>query len=388
MDSACGQVKDFPHPCPSPGGRGGSSALFHEQRVVPPSPPGRGIEGEGSGLLPTAITLAADKRVFAAVATLLLFTTTAARSASIGSGQAYPTRPIRLVVPFAAGGTADVIARSVGNEVGAQFSQPFVLDNRGGANGIIGTDIVAKAPPDGHTLLHVTASFVINPNTYTTLPYDIFKDFEPVTNVVLGTGYLLVLHPAVAANSVKELIALARDSGKVSYSSPGVGNTLHLAAELFSVRAGVKLLHVPYKGVAPALNAVLAGEVQATFIPATIALPLVKAGRAKAIAFTGASRFAGLPQLPTMSEAGVPNLELTGSWHGWFATGKTPAPVVSRLQQAVAKALQVPRVREAIISGGYEPDGSSPAAFRKFLRVEYDRYAEMLRVAQVAKTSE
>jgi tripartite-type tricarboxylate transporter receptor subunit TctC len=306
---------------------------------------------------------------------------------SSAQAQPYPTRPIRLIVPFAAGGTADVIARSVGNEVGAQLGQPFVLDNRGGANGIIGTDIVAKAPPDGHTLLHVTASFVINPNTYTTLPYDIFRDFEPVTNVVLGTGYLLVLHPAVAANSVKELIALARDTHKVSYSSPGVGNTLHLAAELFGVRAGVKLLHVPYKGVAPAMNAVLAGEVQATFIPATIALPLVKSGRAKAIAFTGTSRFAGLPLLPTMSEAGVPNLELTGSWHGWFTTAKTPAVVVSRLQQEVAKSLRVARVRDTIVSGGYEPDGNSPAEFRKFLRVEYDRYAEMLRVAQVPKTA-
>ena len=310
-----------------------------------------------------------------------------AQTASTSSGQSYPTRPIRIVVPFAAGGTADVIARVVANEVGAQFGQPFVLDNRGGANGIIGTDIVAKAPPDGHTLLHVTASFVINPNTYTTLPYDIFKDFEPVTNVVLGTGYLLLLHPAVAANNVKELIALARD-GKVSYSSPGVGNTLHLAAELFSVRAGVKLLHVPYKGVAPALNAVLAGEVQATFIPATIAAALVKAGRAKALAFTGAARLPALPQVPTMNEAGVPNLELTGSWHGWFAPGKTPTGVVSKLHAEVAKALRVPRVRESLVTGGYEPDGSSPAAFKKFLRVEYERYAEMVKVANVPKAAQ
>ncbi len=303
------------------------------------------------------------------------------------SAQPYPARPIRIVVPFAAGGTADVIARSVANEVGAQFGQPFVLDNRGGANGIIGTDIVAKAPPDGHTLLHVTASFVINPNTYTSLPYDIFRDFEPVTNVVLGTGYLLVLHLAVAANSVKELIALARD-GKVSYSSPGVGNTLHLAAELFGVRAGVNLLHVPYKGVAPALNAVLAGEVQATFIPATIAAALVKAGRAKAVAFTGAARLPTMPQVPTMNEAGVPNLELTGSWHGWFAPAKTPVGVVSKLHAEIAKALRVPRVREPLVSGGYEPDGSSPAAFKNFLRGEYARYAEMVKVANVPKTAQ
>ncbi len=224
------------------------------------------------------------------------------------SAQPYPTRPIRLIVPFPAGGTADVLARSITNETGAQLGQPFVIDNRGGANGIIGIDIVAKAPPDGHTLLHVTAAFVINPHVYLKLPYDVFRDFEPVTNAVLGTGYLVLLHPAVAANTVKELIALANDpkmSGKLSYSSPGVGNTLHLAAELFATRTGIKLLHVPYKGVAPALNAVLAGEVQMTLIPPTIAVPQIKAGRAKAIAFTGSTRFPGLPQLPTMTEAGI-----------------------------------------------------------------------------------
>ena len=372
------KFKNFPHPNPSvplqvfpwPGGRG----AFH------PSPSGRRGGDEGGGVIQTTVRMVAGSSVCTAAVTTILFL-------SAATAQPYPTRPIRLIVPFAAGGTADVIARSVANEVGAQLGQPFVLDNRGGANGIIGTDIVAKAPPDGQTLLHVTASFVINPNTYTTLPYDIFRDFEPVTNIVLGTGYLLVLNPAVPANSVKELITLAKESGKVSYSSPGVGNTLHLAAELFSVRAGVKLLHVPYKGVAPALNAVLAGEVQATFIPATIALPLVKAGRAKAIAFTGSSRFAGLPQLPTMNEAGVSNLELTGSWHGWFASARTPASVVLRLQQEVAKALQVARVRESIVAGGYEPDGRSPAEFRQFLRLEYERYAEMLRVANVPKTA-
>ena len=306
------------------------------------------------------------------------------------SAQPYPTRPIRLIVPFPAGGTADVLARSITNETGAQLGQPFVIDNRGGANGIIGIDIVAKAPPDGHTLLHVTAAFVINPHVYLKLPYDVFRDFEPVTNAVLGTGYLVLLHPAVAANTVKELIALANDpkmSGKLSYSSPGVGNTLHLAAELFATRTGIKLLHVPYKGVAPALNAVLAGEVQMTLIPPTIAVPQIKAGRAKAIAFTGSTRFPGLPQLPTMTEAGIQNLELTGAWHGWFAPAKTPANVLARLHQEVAKSLQAPRVREVIVTGGYEPDGRPPAEFRAFLRLEYERYAEMVRVANVPKSA-
>jgi tripartite-type tricarboxylate transporter receptor subunit TctC len=304
------------------------------------------------------------------------------------AAQSYPTRPIRLVVPFAPGGTASVIARTVASEISAQLGQQFVVDNRGGANGIIGTDIVAKAQSDGYTLLHATASFVVNPQVYVKLPYDIATDFEPIANVVLGTGYLMLLHPSVPAKSVKDFLALARKSNKLSYSSPGVGNTLHLAAELFSVRAGIKMLHVPYKGVAPALNAVLGGEVQVLFIPATIALPLIKAGRARAIAFTGSSRFPGLPELPTMSESGVSNLELTGAWHGWFATGKTPAAVVSRLNRAMAKALQAPRVRDVIVTGGYEPDGKkNPAEFRNFLKLEYARYAEMLRLAKVPKVA-
>jgi len=299
--------------------------------------------------------------------------------------EAYPTRPIRLVAPFVAGGTADVLARQVANEVGSQMRQTFVIDNRAGANGIIGTDTVAKAQPDGHTLLHVTASFVINPHIYTKLPYDIWKDFAPVTNVVLGTGYLLVVNPSVPVSSVKELIALAKQSNKVSYSSPGVGNTLHLAAELFNVRTGVKLLHVPYKGVAPAMNAVVGGEVQTTFIPPTISLGLVKTGKLKAIAFTGATRMPGLPDLPTMKEQGIQNIELTGSWHGWFAPAKTPPAILSRLHQEVRKALQVPRVRESIVTGGYEPDGQSPGEFGKFLRQESERYAEMVRIANVPK---
>ena len=320
-------------------------------------------------------------RAAALVATVLC---TGAHAASSGAATTYPTRPVRLVAPFPAGGTADVLARQVSTEVGAQLGQQFVLDNRSGANGIIGTDTVAKAAPDGHTLLHVTASFVINQHIYRKLPYDIFRDFEPVTNVVLGTGYLLLVNPAVPVSSVKDLIALAK-TGKVSYSSPGIGNTLHLAAELFNVRTGVKMLHVPYKGVAPAMNAVLAGEVQTTFMPATIAVTMVKAGKLKALAFTGSSRWAGMPELPTMAEQGIANLELTGSWHGWFAPAKTPAPILSRLHQEVRKALQAPRLREAIVSGGYEPDGRSPAEFRRFLRQEFDRYGEMIKVANVPK---
>lgn len=297
---------------------------------------------------------------------------------------AYPERPVRLVAPFPAGGTADAIARIVANEVAAGLGASFVIDNRSGANGIIGTDIVAKAPPDGHTLLHVTGSFVINPSIYRKLPFDIFRDFAPVTNVVLGTGYLLLLHPSVQSSSVKELIALAKKE-KLTYSSPGVGNTLHLAAELFNLRSGVKLTHVPYKGVAPAMNAVMAGEVQVTFMPPTVVLQQLKAGKLKALAFTGSKRWPVMPELPTMTEAGVANMELTGSWHGWFAPAGTRKAVVDRLQREVHRAIQVPKVRDFIVEGGYEPDGRSPEAFRQFVRAEFDRYAEMVQIAGVPR---
>ncbi|MGE5525867.1 MAG: tripartite tricarboxylate transporter substrate binding protein [Rhodospirillaceae bacterium] len=297
---------------------------------------------------------------------------------------AYPERPVRLVAPFPAGGTADAIARIVANEVATGLGTSFVIDNRSGANGIIGTDIVAKAPPDGHTLLHVTGSFVINPSIYRKLPFDIFRDFAPVTNVVLGTGYLLLLHPSVQASSVKELIALAKTQ-KLTYSSPGVGNTLHLAAELFNVRSGVKLTHVPYKGVAPAMNAVMAGEVQVTFMPPTVVLQQIKAGKLKALAFTGAKRWTAMPELPTMTEAGVANMELTGSWHGWFAPAGTRTAVIDRLQREVHRAIHVPKVRDFIVEGGYEPDGRSPEEFRQFVRAEFDRYAEMVQIAGVPR---
>lgn len=303
--------------------------------------------------------------------------------AATAYGQSFPSRPIRLVAPFPAGGTADAIARAVGNQVGAQLGQQFVVDNRSGANGIIGTDIVAKAAPDGHTVLHVTGSFVINPSIYRKLPYDIFRDFVPVTNIVLGDGYLLLANPSVPVASVRELVALSKKGAPLNYSSPGVGNTLHLAGALFNVRAGTRLAHVPYKGVAPAMNAVLAGEAQVTFMPPTVALPHVKAGRLKALGFTGGKRWPGMPDLPTMTEAGIPQFELSGSWHGWFAPAKTPQKIVDTLQSEARRALQVAQVREYIVNGGYQPDGRSAREFRDFVRAEFARYAEMVQIAKV-----
>jgi len=206
-------------------------------------------------------------------------------------------------------------------------------------------------------------------------------DFAPVTNVVLGTGYLLMVHPSVRASSLRDLIALAK-TGDLSYGSPGVGNTLHLATELFSTRAGIKLLHVPYKGLGPALNAALGGEVQIIVMPPTVALPQIEAGRMRALAFTGKARLPQLPKVPTAMESGL-DFELSGAWHGWFAPAGTPSAIVARLQAEVQKALRVPKVRDFIIIGGYVPDGRSPAEFRTFLKSESKRFAEMARAANV-----
>ena len=297
---------------------------------------------------------------------------------------AYPQRSIRLVIPFPAGGTPDLIARTTTNQLEAEFGQSFVIDNRAGANGIIGTDIVAKSAPDGYTLLHVTPSFVINPRVYRKLPYDVFRDFAPIINLCTFPGYLLLVHPAVNARSVGELIALAKSRDKpLTYGSPGIGNTLHLAAEMFNARSGTQLTHVPYKGIAPAFNALLGGEVQVLFIPPAIALQQVKTGRARALAFTGAVRWAELPELPTLGEAGLNGFSVTGGWHAWFAPAGTQSAVLQKLESAAGRAVKLPKLREGMVAAGCEPDGSPTALFTELLRTEERRYAEVVRAAKI-----
>lgn len=303
--------------------------------------------------------------------------------ATNASGQAFPSRPVRIVVPFPAGGTSDVIARSVTNELERQLGQSFVIDNRGGANSIIGSEIVAKAAPDGYTLLHVTAAFVINPSVYRKLPYQV-EDFLPITNLALGEGYLLLVHPSMPAQSVAELIALAKKrAGQLTYGSPGVGNTLHLAVEFFNMKAGIAMTHVPYKGVAPAFTALLAGEVQVMLIPPIISVQQFKAGKVRALGFTGKTRWPVLPAVPTVAEAAIPGFYIIGGWHGWFAPAKTPLRIADKIQSEVHKALQVPKVREFMAEGGYETDGRSPAEFRKLVQEEVRRYAEIVRVTKI-----
>ena len=302
---------------------------------------------------------------------------------AIGAGgQPFPNRPVRLVVPFPAGGTAEVIARAITTQIEGHLGQPIVIDSRGGANGIVGTEIVARAARDGHTLLHVTASFVINPHIYRKLPYDTEKDFIGITNLVIGDGYLLLVHPSLPARTLQEFIAIAKKDEKLSYGSPGVGNTLHLATELFNVRAGTRLLHVPYKGVAQAMNAAVSGEVQVIIMPPTIATAMVKSGKLRALGVSSPARLTEFPDIPTLGEGGL-NFQLTGGWHGWFAPAGTPAPIIARIQSEVQKALAAPKLKDFLAAGGYAPDGRPPAESQKFFRAEALRYAEMVRAAKI-----
>ena len=297
----------------------------------------------------------------------------------------YPDRPIRLIVAFPPGGNVDVFARLLARQVETQIGQQIVVDNRaGGANGIVGYDIVAKAPADGYTLLSAAFAFVVNPALYDKLPYDTEKDFTPITNFVLGLGYVLTVNGGVPAQSVRELIALAKNANEpLRYSSAGISNGQHLAAELFRLKAGIPLLHVPYKGGGPALTAVVSGETQLSFPSPIPVAPHVKSGRVRALGFTGGTRVSLLPDVPTIAEAGLPGFIFDAGWHAWFAPARTPPAIVNRVYAEVKKALEAPKLREAFIAGGYEPKGDTPAEFQKSFRTDIRRYAAIVKAAKI-----
>lgn len=303
-------------------------------------------------------------------------------TAATGSPQAWPARPIRLVVPFPPGGATDANARVIAKEMENALGQPLVIDNRGGANAIIGSDIVAKAAPDGYTLMHISVAFAINPSTHKKLPFDTSRDFTPITNPIVGQGSLLAVNPAVPAKSVTELIALAKKQ-KLTFASPGVGNVLHLIAAGFSQRAGIEMLHVPYKGAGPALTALLGGEVQVMVVPPVIAVPHIKSGRLRPLGYSGAKRLPVIADVPTIGEAGLPGFQMDTGWHAWFAPAKTPAHVVTRIYDAIAKALQVSAVREFLLAGGYEPTADPPATFQKNFQNDLKRWGDLVQAAKI-----
>jgi tripartite-type tricarboxylate transporter receptor subunit TctC len=303
---------------------------------------------------------------------------------SVSYAQKYPARPVRVVIPFPPGGNVDVFGRVLWPQVEKALGQTVVIDNRGGANGMLGSHIVANASPDGYTMLHVSFSFAVNPSIRKKMPFDVVKDFAPVTDVALGTGYLMVGHPKIPAKTVKELIALAKQQpGKIRYSTAGVGNGQHLTGALFASKAGIDLLHVPYKGGGPAVTAVLGGEVQLHFPAPAVGIPHVKSGRLRGLGFTGTRRLTSLPDVPTIGEAALPGFVADAGWHGVFAPAKTPPAIVKMVQEAIRGALQMPHVRDHFVNNGYDPQGHTPAEWAKLFRADLERYAEITRIAKI-----
>jgi tripartite-type tricarboxylate transporter receptor subunit TctC len=297
--------------------------------------------------------------------------------------QAYPSKPIRVVVPFSAGGPTDLTARAMVPRLTELLGQSIVIDNRAGATGIIGAEMVAKAPPDGYTLLMATASVVaINMVTYSRLPYNTLRDFQPLTPVMTTTT-ILVVHPSVPAMSLKELVGLAKARpGQVTMGSAGNGGTLHLALEMLNKEAGVNMTHVPYKGAAPAVVDVIAGQLSGMFVDLPVISPYIKAGRVRALAVASPKRSVYFPDVPTTKEAGFPNVELQ-NYYALFLPAKTPREIVTRLHDAVVKAVNTPGVREKLIGFGADPLTMTPEEFTRFLRADIEMWGRVVKAAGV-----
>ena len=298
--------------------------------------------------------------------------------------QPYPERPVRVIVAQSAGSSMDTITRIVTSRMAEQLGQPFVIDNRGGASGIIGVELAARATPDGYTLLIGAPSSMIIANfTYRSLPFDWRRDFAPISPIVDAEG-VLVVHPVVAARSVKELLAMAKaQPGKLNMASAGVGSSSHLAGVLFTSLAGIESVHVPYKGGGPVAAAIIAGETHWTIVPAAAVVAQVKAGRLRALGVSTAKRSPVLPELPTIAEAGVPGYEYN-AWNGVFAPKDTPRAIVSTLHIAFQKALAGDEVKRQYADQGLTPQGSdSPQQFAAFMRADYERIARLVKIAGI-----
>jgi tripartite-type tricarboxylate transporter receptor subunit TctC len=306
---------------------------------------------------------------------LLVF---AALTVGPASAQTYPTKPIRAIVPFPAGGGIDTVIRLLGPKMSETLGQPILIDNRAGASGTLGTDLVAKAPPDGYTLLGTFSSHSQNQILYRSLPFDTVRDFAPIT--LFGTvANILVTNPSLPVKNVKELIALAKQRpGEILYASIGPASPSHLTAELFNSMAGVRTTHVPYKGAAPSMIALVSGETQLTFTTVLVAVPYVQAGRLRALGVASKKRSVAMPDVPTIDEAGVKGFESL-AWWGLLAPAKTPKPVIDRLHAATLAALKNPEMRERLVSLGAEIGGNSPEAFAELIRDDIVKWGKVVK---------
>ena len=294
----------------------------------------------------------------------------------------YPTKPIRIIVPQSAGGSTDLVARVVTQRLTDAMGQPLVVDNRAGAGSLNGTDAVAKAAPDGYTLLAVAASFTINPSLHEKLPFDPVRDFAAITRLV-ALPHILVVHPSLPAKSVKDLIALATAKpGELNYASSGVATSTHLAAELFRHMTSTDMVQVPFKGGAPGIVGLLSGQVQLYFATISTALPHVKSGKLRALAVTTAKRSVVAPEFPTIAEAGVPGYE-HASWIGLLAPAKTPAPVVSKLHSESVRVINMQEVKALLLRDGLEPVGDTPQEFSALIKSEIAKWMKVVKAAGI-----
>jgi tripartite-type tricarboxylate transporter receptor subunit TctC len=295
---------------------------------------------------------------------------------------AYPTKPIKIIVAYPAGGANDIVARAIAQELAADLGQSVVIENKSGAAGIVGADAAAKSPADGYTLFMAAGAHTLAPSLYTSLPYDIVRDFQPVSLAATGT-YLLVVHPSLPAKSVKELIELAKAKpGALNFASSGVGAPPHLAGVMFQKLAGVRLNHVPYRGDTPGIADLVAGHVELAFLSIQPLIPQVKAGKLRALAITSGTRSPAIPELPTIAESGLPGYDI-GTWWGLLAPAKTPLPIVDRLAAAMRKATAIPSVRERFAAGGIAAQSNTPKDFAAMIKSEVGRYRELASAAGV-----
>lgn len=293
-------------------------------------------------------------------------------------GHPYPSGPVRIVVPFPAGGGVDTTGRLVGQKLAEALGKPFLIDNRPGANGMIGSEIVAKSPKDGYTLMVNGANFVTTPSLYRKVTYDPIKDFLPISLLSLAPN-VLVVHPSVPAKSVKELVALAKaHPGEVNFAGSGSGSTPHLAAELFNTLANVKMVHVPYRGTSPAIVGLMSGEASVMFMPTTNAVQLVKSGKLRALAVTSRVRISALPALPTVAESGIKGYE-SSQWYGMLAPAGTPVEILNVLNSHVMKIMQAPDMKQRMIDSGNIAVGSTREAFASHLTTEFEKWARVIK---------
>jgi len=307
----------------------------------------------------------------------------AALAASSTPAQTYPAKPIRVIMAQAPGSATDVVARTIANKLQEALGQPLVIDARPGAGGTLGTDIAAKAPPDGYNLFMANNStHGSNPALYAKLPYDAVKDFAPII-FVAATPYVLCVHPSLPVTTVKQLIALAKSKpGQINYASAGNGSTHHLSGELLKTMAGIDIVHVPYKGTTPALAGLIGGEVSIMFATVTGAAPQIKAGRIKGLAVTTPKRSEMMPGVPTISEAALPGFEML-SWFGLLAPAATPRAIVSRMNTETSKVLAMPEIRSALGAQGLEPRGGTPEQFGDYIKGEIAKVTKIAKAAGV-----